>query len=213
MGGTGGIYQFAVGSGNGTMGFNSYGGGYVAGVNGLGGLFQFTLADGKLIYFNESNVSAGNSHGHTVAFAVDGSRRFGIGTSSPVSVLDVIGAAADPMEVRFSTSTSIYHVAVSTNGHLMTQGTAPAVSSCGSTPNGSVVGNDISGVVTIGGGVVMSCTVTFTKPYETNAPSCFLNDASNILFTEATTTTSALTINATVNFAGDSISYFCVGRQ
>lgn len=212
IGGVGGLYGFAVGSGNGTIGFNSDSG-YAAGVTGFGGLLQFTLNDGKLIYYNESNVSAGSAHGHTISATIDASRRFGLGTSSPVSVLDVIGATSDAFEARFSTDTSRYHVAFSTNGHILAQGGTPVISSCGVVPNGSVVGNDITGVITVGGGVVTSCILTFAKPYETNAPTCITNDATNILFTAASTSVSSMTVRATAGFAGDAISYLCIGRQ
>ena len=73
LGGVGGVYGYSVGSGAGTLGYNSYGGGYAAGVNGFGGLWQFTANDGKLIYFNESNVSAGSPHGHSIALTIDAS--------------------------------------------------------------------------------------------------------------------------------------------
>lgn len=179
---------------------------------------------------NASFISwAGTSHSYDakdVALYRNGPGVLEINDGTPGSLADlalrtlmgarlVIQAASTPgYEATFSTSASIYHVAISTNGHLLSQGgVPPTISACGALPNGSVAGNDISGVITVGGGVTTSCTLTFTKPYETNAPACFVNDATNILFTEATTSTSALTILATTTFAGDAISYFCVGRQ
>jgi hypothetical protein len=131
-----------------------------------------------------------------------------------VSTLVVKAPSTTSYEASFSTATSIYHVAISTNGHILVQGSVPSISSCGSTPNGSVVGNDIAGIITIGGGIsITSCILTFITPYETNAPNCFVNDNANILFVDATTTASSLTIRTTANFSGDTVSYFCVGRQ
>lgn len=131
-----------------------------------------------------------------------------------VSTLNVQTLSSTGYEAKFSTASAIYHVAISTNGHLLTQGSVPVVSACGSGPNGSAVGNDIAGVVTVGGGIsVTSCVLTFVNPYETNPPICFVNDGTNVLFTEATTTAAALTIHATASFGGDNVSYLCVGRQ
>lgn len=131
-----------------------------------------------------------------------------------VSTLNVQTSTSTAYESKFSTSSSMYHVAFSTNGHILSQGGIPVVSSCGSTPNGSVVGNDIAGVITVGGGIsVTSCLLTFLNPYETNAPNCFTNDRTNALFTENTTTTGTMIVTATATFGGDTISYFCIGRQ
>lgn len=49
-------------------------------------------------------------------------------------------------------------------GEISATGTAPTISSCGSTPDGSVVGNDTTGRVTVGGGAPTSCTITYAKP-------------------------------------------------
>lgn len=93
-------------------------------------------------------------------------------------------------------------------GHIITSGTAPAVSACGTSP--SIAGNDQAGVVTIGtGGSATTCTVTFNVGYGA-APHCFLNDQTDIGLVKATTTTTVLTITkATAFTAGSKIDYFC----
>lgn len=98
---------------------------------------------------------------------------------------------------------------IGVGGNLVTSGSAPAVSACGTSP--TISGNDRAGKVTVGtGGLVSSCTVTFNAAYGA-APHCFLNDQSEIVSVKATTTTSALTISKTTPFAASSvIDYFCV---
>jgi hypothetical protein len=69
FGGDGGVYNYAVGAGNGTLGFNSNA--YVAGVNGYGALMQMNPSTGTFTMFLESNVSAGAPHGHTTTLSWD----------------------------------------------------------------------------------------------------------------------------------------------
>lgn len=94
-------------------------------------------------------------------------------------------------------------------GHLITTGTAPAVTACGTSP--SISGNDKAGVVTIGtGGTATSCTLTFAVAY-TAVPHCFVNDRTEILQVNGTPTTSTLTITKTIAFSASSvIDYMCV---
>lgn len=75
-GGAGGVYTYAVGSGNGTIGFNSQTGSYTAGVNGYGALGQLALSTGQFTFFSESNVNAGVAHAHTEAWHIDNTGLF-----------------------------------------------------------------------------------------------------------------------------------------
>lgn len=71
FGDTGGIYANAVGSGVGTLGFNSWGGGYTAGVAGYGALFQLAPSTGTFNMYLEGNASAGSAHSHTITLGWD----------------------------------------------------------------------------------------------------------------------------------------------
>ena len=96
------------------------------------------------------------------------------------------------------------------NEFFETAGTAPTISSCGTTPNGSVSGNSVNGAVTVGGGVVNSCTVTFPIA-ATNALDCQCTNETSILLNCVSTSTSVLTINGTA-VGGNIIHYFCARR-
>lgn len=61
-GGAGGVEIYAMGSGVGTLGFNSLG--YAAGVAGYGALMQLAPSTGTFSMFLESNVAAGAQHAH-----------------------------------------------------------------------------------------------------------------------------------------------------
>ncbi len=95
-------------------------------------------------------------------------------------------------------------------GHIEVSSTTPVVSSCGSTPNPSISGNDQSGVITVGGGSVTACTLTFAVPY-VNTPSCvFMSTVSISGFTRSA---SAQTINTAGSFIGATIPYICQGYR
>lgn len=96
------------------------------------------------------------------------------------------------------------------NGHVIYSGTTPAVSACGTTPSPSIAGNDRIGRVTVGGGVVTSCTITFAYGTWTNAPVCVLNDESTTLLVRASATTTVLTISG-ASLTGDTIGWHCDG--
>jgi hypothetical protein len=113
------------------------------------------------------------------------------------------------MNLQNNSGSSVYAVRV--DGKIQTSGTAPTVSACGTGP--SITGNDVAGKVTIGsGGVVTSCTLTFTSAY-TTAPSCVITGSVNTITYSATTTTGVLTINASAAaaFASTVVSYICTG--
>lgn len=95
--------------------------------------------------------------------------------------------------------------------HLVTSGTAPAITSCGTSPS-VVTGNDISGEFTFGtGGTDTDCTLTFAVAYG-SAPQCFANNESTIVILRTVTTTTTLVIDAALaaSVDGDLIKYWCI---
>lgn len=70
-GSMGGVSLYSMGSGVGTIGFNSVG--YTADVAGYGALMQLAPSTGVFTMFTESNVSAGASHSHIQTLSWDAS--------------------------------------------------------------------------------------------------------------------------------------------
>ncbi len=81
----------------------------------------------------------------------------------------------------------------------------PVASSCGTTP--SVVGNDRSGIITVGTGGAASCTVTWHTAYGSNY-GCTLSSRSGGSFTSIAYTTTKILITKALN-AGEKIDYQC----
>ena len=102
--------------------------------------------------------------------------------------------------------------ALSPNTHIEISSATPIISNCGATPSGSVVGNDVAGKITVGGGIVTSCKMTFAVPW-TNAPACSILSAQTITSPTGATTINDLTIGASATIAGDLISYVCLGYK
>lgn len=132
----GGVEIYSVGSGVGTLGFNSYG--YIAGVSGYGALMQLAPSTGVFSMFTESNVTAGASHGHTVTLQWDSTGLVTIPVGLTTKTFSVFGPGtstiADGLEVSkigtqyivsTSTATSTFAGGINMTGTdcFATQGT------------------------------------------------------------------------------------------
>lgn len=96
-------------------------------------------------------------------------------------------------------------------GRLIAGGTAPTVSSCGTSP--TIAGYNEAGRVTVGtGGSATSCTVTFGGTAWVTAPACTVQNESTALLMTAVATTTTLTIAAATPFgASDKLAFLCQG--
>lgn len=75
------------------------------------------------------------------------------------TMVSVVSTANGPYEVKSSTYSSGFHVAISTTGDIITNSSNTIMGTCGTSP--SVIGDNNEGIITIGGGVVTSCTMNF----------------------------------------------------
>ena len=91
-------------------------------------------------------------------------------------------------------------------------GPGVAINSCGS--GASVTGNDSTGIVTIGGGAVTSCSVNFSGTYGA-APNCIISLGATGATFGVTSTTSGFTVATSADVHGGSLTYMCVqkGKQ
>ena len=89
---------------------------------------------------------------------------------------------------------------------IIASGSAPAVSSCGTSP--AISGTDLAGVVTVGTPGGTTCTVTFAtaKP---SAPKCVVTWQTNLASMVYTVSASAISITQTGTSA-NKINYVCV---
>lgn len=114
-------------------------------------------------------------------------------------------------EIQSSTTSTFFHVAISTSGHVLTGGKVPTVSSCGS-GSPSVVGDDNQGIITVGGTAPTACTLTFANTWGSNANvRCNVTDNSLTITADISSLTStALTLGFGVGgLAGGTVYYNC----
>ena len=121
--------------------------------------------------------------------------------------LALAGAVTASNGLTISSGTFLFS---SLGGHMsVVGGSAPAASSCGSTPSPTVAGTDLAGRLTTGG-TATSCTLTFASTY-TNAPMCLVRGEGTA--TDPTYTTSATAITMTVDVAATVYDYICIKVQ
>ena len=93
------------------------------------------------------------------------------------------------------------------NGHVSTDGTAPALTSCGTSPSIRVGSTDTAGEVTEGS-VSTGCTITFASAY-TTAPFCTVTMQSG-LSGSYTVSTTAITVTNIGALSSTKINYNCI---
>ena len=94
-------------------------------------------------------------------------------------------------------------------GHYVASGSAPSLSSCGTTP--SITGTDTAGIITAGTGIITACTVTFATAYSSE-PACIVTSDNSVSFYFISAkSTSAFTITGDSPIGADVINYICIG--
>ena len=127
----------------------------------------------------------------------------------PVTALDVYGSGTNTYSERISTFTAGFALAVSSSGHVLSNGPLPGLSSCGGgTP--SVVGDDYQGTITTGSGSPTACTLTFAQTYGTGClVQCLAQD--NSAATDDISAISPTAVTFTIGVTGTKIYYRCTG--
>lgn len=129
------------------------------------------------------------------------------------STLSVVNSGTTAYIAKFSTATAgPYAIDISTTGHLNSPAViGSTVTSCGTNPAFS--GSDNAGMITVGSGVTLACTLTFSKPWIT-APNCVMSiNTTGVTggITTLSTTQAVFSFSATVG--GGIIWYHCIGTD
>lgn len=88
------------------------------------------------------------------------------------------------------------------------QQTAPALTSCGTSP--AISGTDTSGEVTMGTGAPAGCVITFNVAYAA-VPYCTVTWQANLASMQYTVSTTAITLVQTAT-SSNKVNYFCMAR-
>lgn len=137
---------------------------------------------------------------------------FGIGTTSPYSLLSLAGNGGTANIFTVATSTTGTQVfGIDSDGHRFSSGTAPTISACG-TGSGTVVGDDGAGTITTATAAT-ACTATFAKAYK-NAPVCTVTDDSLVGFADVSAvSTTAVSFGISSALTGGHLYYQCSYHQ
>jgi len=222
-------------SGTGTSGAVSIQSGSPPNAGGSGGSGGVTLKSGETGSGGSSSgsvlvTSGGNSSGSTgSAQLLSGAAGSGGGSGS-VSLASGGGGSSGSISISTggaSSSAGGGSIFISpgagstTNGeiilgetHIRTTGTAPTLSSCGTSP--SFVGNatDIAGRIQVGSGTFSSCTLTFHHAYNQIPVCIFQAETTSYAVAPTVPSSSAITFGTSVAFgANDKVVYHCFGLQ
>lgn len=143
----------------------------------------------------------------------------GIKQDDPQAYLSVASDGTNPFVVIFGTvavgskatmTSDKYVMAVSTFGHVIIAGPSPSISSCGSSP--SVAGTDRGGIITIGGGTVTACTLTFAKSYGSGCSvACQITPSAAVISDITSVSAAAITFGFSSSLGGGTAHYHCEG--
>lgn len=118
--------------------------------------------------------------------------------------LTAFGAVAQYQIQTIGTAT--FNGLATIGAHIATAGTAPALTSCGTTP--AIAGTDTSGTVTMGTGTPTGCVITFATAY-TGAPHCVVSwEATPLASQSYAVTTTAITLTQTAT-SSNKVDYWC----
>lgn len=113
------------------------------------------------------------------------------------------------LKISSTSGTTVF--GIQNNAHVISSGTTPSMGTCGSSP--SVIGSDMAGVVTVGGGVVTSCTMNFASPF-VNTPVCVESDNSTSVTADISSISStSVTFGFSATLGGGTVQYICIGNK
>lgn len=126
-----------------------------------------------------------------------------------IAISTIPATNASDFLLNLSSTSGTLVFGVENNSHVISSGTIPVLSSCGSSP--SILGSDAAFEVTVGA-TTSGCTITFGSAYAV-APACVVTDQTTSVVNALGYTISATAISLSkTSMGGDKIDVICVGR-
>lgn len=132
------------------------------------------------------------------------SNSYGIGFNSGTGLFSLTAGTSGSFQMFTS---NVSRMAIAANGHVNFTGTAPALTSCGTSP--AITGSDVKGTVTMGTGSPTGCIITFATAYGT-APACTVSWRANLASMQYAISTAAITLTQTAT-SSNIVDYVCSG--
>jgi hypothetical protein len=184
------------------------------GTGGVAGSFAYYNGTERLISMDASADGATNSGIWTV-YVDNAGALTGQMSLNHVGFLSVngslgVGVGSDPGVGAVFAGAFVQATTYLQSGtKLRATGTAPALTSCGTSP--TIEGSDLSGTVTMGTGSPTGCVITFNVAY-TGAPRCTVSWRVNIASMQYAVSTTAITLTQTAT-SSNVIDYVCTVRN
>jgi hypothetical protein len=181
--------------------------------NGSGSNIKIGTASGVTATATPDSIDLGSSYSSTAGanpkliLWSNGGTKLGFGFS--LGQFDYI-VSTGTGHAFFNNGTSTPTMKINGSYHLEWSGTAPALTSCGTSP--AISGNDVAGEVTMGTGSPAACTITFATAYNA-APYCVVTWQGNPLAAQNySVSASAITIGQTAT-SSNKLNYHCIARS
>lgn len=124
-----------------------------------------------------------------------------------------VAAVENDFLLRVSSANATSLLEVRNNGHLVSSGTVPSVSSCGTSPTIDNNSTDLAGKINVGSVTATSCTLTFASAF-LNAPACVISsDSTAVTADVSSVSTTAAVFGFSVSLAGGHVWYVCIGSK
>lgn len=164
-----------------------------------------TFTSTVLVKSSIAIVNSASANSLTVSSVATGVNLFAVSSSPAVSPTDFL--------LTVSSTSGTLVLGVQNNSHIISSGTTPSMGSCGAAPSGTVIGTDNAGTITIGGGVVTSCVLTFAYPWA-NTPVCVATDNSVTIPGDISAlSTTSVTFSFSASLGGGTLYYLCIGAK
>lgn len=175
-----------------------------------------------------SSTTVSGAAGLLVTYGTQGSTLTLINSSSPntltisststgvvlVSVSSAVAALPSDLLLTVSSSAATPIFMVSNAGNIISSGTVPSVSVCGTSPSMDQGSTNFSGKINVGSVTATACTLTFANGGFTTAPNCVVSDDNTGVTADITSiSATAVVFGFSVSLASGHVWYICVGGR
>jgi hypothetical protein len=127
---------------------------------------------------------------------------FGAAFALVLAALSVIALNVRARQITSNDPSAQSHAIILATG-------TPTLGACGASASLDSNAHDGWGQINVGTGVVLSCTLNFSKTFD-HAPACLVGTSATTVVPSIATTTTGLTVGLSVSLSGGKLFYLCL---